>query len=76
VWARAADSSGRSATATLICPDPYDLTADSVLHAVTRLLDGQVKPGAHTPSTAFGARFVTELAGVRLSGPTCSPAGG
>ncbi|WP_377268838.1 saccharopine dehydrogenase family protein [Peterkaempfera sp. SMS 1(5)a] len=68
-WARATSPSGGSATATLSCPDPYDLTADSALHAVARVLAGDAEPGAHTPSSAFGARYVADLAGVTLTGP-------
>ncbi|MFJ6215793.1 saccharopine dehydrogenase family protein [Streptomyces sp. NPDC092296] len=73
VWARASAPSGEAATAALSCPDPYDLTADSVLRAVTLLLAADLPPGTHTPSTAFGADFVTTLDGVKLTGPTPTP---
>ncbi|MFD4640587.1 saccharopine dehydrogenase family protein [Lentzea sp. NPDC058436] len=43
-------------------PNPYSLTADSVLRAVAKI--GGVAPGSHTPSSAFGADFVRELDGV------------
>ncbi|WP_329787051.1 saccharopine dehydrogenase NADP-binding domain-containing protein [Lentzea sp. DG1S-22] len=43
-------------------PNAYSLTADAVLRAVTRI--GDVAPGSHTPSSAFGAGFVRELDGV------------
>ena len=43
-------------------PNAYSLTADAVLRAVTRI--GDVAPGSHTPSSAFGADFVRELDGV------------
>ena len=66
-WGRTS-AGERTAEATLTMPNPYDLTADSVLRAVTRL--GSVTPGVHTPATAFGPRFVTELDGVKLTGPT------
>jgi saccharopine dehydrogenase (NAD+, L-lysine-forming) len=66
VWGRAS-AAGRSVQVTLTTPNPYDLTADSVLRAVTRL--ASVPPGVHTPSTAFGPRYVTELDGVTLTGP-------
>lgn len=46
-------------------PNPYSLTADSVLRAVGKV--GGVAPGAHTPSSAFGADFVRELDGVVVS---------
>jgi short subunit dehydrogenase-like uncharacterized protein len=125
VWARASHGS-RCATATLITPNPYDLTADSVVRAAVRLaaqpagndrvaetaappgaagatganaetpaprgaagatgagaeatgadtaarsagadtaarIAGAVPGGTHTPATAFGAGYVTELDGV------------
>jgi short subunit dehydrogenase-like uncharacterized protein len=44
-----------------------------VVRAITRL--GSVPPGFHTPSTAFGPGYVTELDGVTLSGPHLRPAG-
>jgi short subunit dehydrogenase-like uncharacterized protein len=66
VWGRASDGE-RSAEVTIVTPNAYDLTADSVVRAITRL--GSVSPGTHTPSTAFGPRYVTELDGVTLTGP-------
>lgn len=85
VWARATHGS-RTAIATLTTPNPYDLTADSVVRAAVRLaaqsnaLEGAAEAGApapvagvvpagmHTPATAFGADYVTELDGV-VAGP-------
>ena len=66
VWGRAS-AGNQAAEGTLSMPNAYALTADSVLRAVTRL--GSVPPGFHTPSTAFGPRYVTDLDGVTLSGP-------
>jgi short subunit dehydrogenase-like uncharacterized protein len=66
VWGRAS-AGDRAAHATLRTPNAYALTADSVVRAITRL--GLVPPGFHTPSTAFGPRYVTTLDGVTLSGP-------
>lgn len=67
VWARATGG-GRTATATLTTPNPYDLTADSVVRAAARLAAPApgVAPGVHTPATAFGAGYVTELDGVMV----------
>jgi short subunit dehydrogenase-like uncharacterized protein len=67
VWGRASTSE-RAVHAMLTTPNAYDLTADSVVRAITRL--GSVPPGTHTPSTAFGPRYVTELDGVTLTGPS------
>jgi short subunit dehydrogenase-like uncharacterized protein len=66
VWGRAS-AGERAAYATLRTPNAYALTADSVVRAITRL--GSVPPGFHTPSTAFGPRYVTELDDVTVSGP-------
>lgn len=66
VWGRATDGE-RSAEVTIVTPNAYDLTADSVVRAITRL--GSVSPGTHTPSTAFGPHYITELDGVTLTGP-------
>jgi short subunit dehydrogenase-like uncharacterized protein len=66
VWGQAS-ADGRTAQVTLVTPNAYDVTADSVVRAITRL--GSVAPGTHTPSTAFGPRYVTELDGVTLNGP-------
>jgi short subunit dehydrogenase-like uncharacterized protein len=66
VWGRAT-AGERTAHATLTTPNVYDLTADSVVRAITRL--DTAAPGVHTPSTAFGPKYVTELDGVTLTGP-------
>jgi short subunit dehydrogenase-like uncharacterized protein len=66
VWGRASNGE-KAVEAALTAPNPYDLTADSVVRAITRL--GSVPPGTHTPSTAFGPRYVTELDRVTLTEP-------
>jgi saccharopine dehydrogenase (NAD+, L-lysine-forming) len=67
VWGRVRDGSGHSASGSLTTPAGYVFTADSVLHAVSRLLAGGVAAGAHTPSSAFGADFVREIDGVTVN---------
>ncbi|WP_158840511.1 saccharopine dehydrogenase family protein [Saccharothrix deserti] len=64
VW----DEQGNRVRAALTGPNAYDLTADSVVTAVQRL--GDATPGAHTPSSAFGADYVRALDGVVVSEPT------
>jgi short subunit dehydrogenase-like uncharacterized protein len=66
-WGEARDASGRRATATLITPNTYSLTADAVVRVALKI--AEATPGAHTPATAFGAAFVRELDGVTV-GPT------
>lgn len=67
VWGQVRNAAGRELSMTLTGPNPYLLTADSALRAVAKLIAGAAQPGAHTPSTAFGPDFVTELDGVELS---------
>ncbi|GAB3486160.1 saccharopine dehydrogenase family protein [Amycolatopsis cihanbeyliensis] len=70
VWGQARDAEGNRVTLTLTTPDPIALTADAVLAAVARLAgERRIEPGAHTPSTAFGADFALGLEGVQLSEP-------
>lgn len=61
-----------AAGATLVermeVPEGYGLTVQSALLAAQRVMDGQVAPGAYTPSQAFGADFVLEVDGVKLEG--------
>lgn len=64
VWAQVRDPGGRSRSATLTGPRADDLTADAVVRAALRL--PQVRPGAHTPATAFGPRFLDSLDGVQV----------
>jgi saccharopine dehydrogenase (NAD+, L-lysine-forming) len=72
VWGEVRDAAGTTVTATLTGPNAYDLTADSVVRAISLLLAGTAVPGAHTPSSAFGAAYAGTLTGVTLSEPTKS----
>ena len=62
------DADGRIATATLVTPNAYSLTADAVVRIVTQI--GGVTPGAHTPATAFGPAFLKELEDVTVGAIT------
>ncbi|MDJ0346035.1 saccharopine dehydrogenase NADP-binding domain-containing protein [Streptomyces sp. H10-C2] len=66
-WALASDEEGRSAQATLMMPNAYELTVESVLRIMPRLAG--LPPGTQTPSKALGAGFITEFAGVTLTAP-------
>jgi saccharopine dehydrogenase (NAD+, L-lysine-forming) len=70
LWGRVADESGREVQGTLTTPESYRFTAISTLAAVDRVLAGGIAPGAHTPSTAFGADFVASLEGCTLRAPS------
>ncbi|RSM70299.1 saccharopine dehydrogenase [Kibdelosporangium aridum] len=65
-WGEVRCADGRTASATLVTPSAYDITADAVVRIATGI--GEVKPGSHTPATAFGADFVKTLDGV-TAGP-------
>ncbi|WP_189221981.1 saccharopine dehydrogenase family protein [Saccharothrix coeruleofusca] len=71
VWGEVRDDRGNRVQAALTCPNPYSLTADSVVRAISALTRGpdRVEPGCHTPSSAFGAHYALELDGVVLSEP-------
>jgi saccharopine dehydrogenase (NAD+, L-lysine-forming) len=65
VWGRVA--AGRDAReGTLVVPEGYAFTAAAAVECMRRVLDGKVAPGAHTPSTAFGAKLITEIPGCDL----------
>lgn len=57
---------GRQVEGTLVTPEGYALTAVTAVESARRVAEGQVEAGAHTPSTAFGAGFVTEFEGCDL----------
>lgn len=72
VWGQVRDAEGQVRSGTLVGPNAYDLTADAVVRAVGYLLAGAgpagpIAAGAHTPATALGPAFVSELDGVTVS---------
>ena len=66
VWGRVTNAAGESRTAAMSGPDGYRLSALAAVEAMQRVLRGDVEPGVHTPSKAFGACFVETL-------PECGP---
>ena len=69
VWGRVEDGEGRAAEGTVETLEGYALTAETAVLAVERVLRGSVRPGAWTPSRAFGARFIEEVRETRLTVP-------
>lgn len=57
---------GTVTRASLRGPEAYVFTARAAVAAAAQVLDGAVKPGFQTPSTAFGARFVESIEGVEV----------
>lgn len=61
VWGRVTHADGRTAEATAVTPEGYRFTAIAAIASVQRLLASTPAPGYHTPSSAFGADFLTTL---------------
>jgi saccharopine dehydrogenase (NAD+, L-lysine-forming) len=66
LWGRVTSASGRSIEGTLTTPQGYALTARTAVECAERVAAGRVEPGAHTPSQAFGADFITQFEGCDL----------
>lgn len=66
IWGRARGG-GRQVEGTLVTPEGYALTAVTAVESARRVAAGEIEAGAHTPSTAFGAGFVTEFEGCDLA---------
>ena len=64
LWGEAHDGRGRRISSRLRCPEAYTLTAMTAVECARRVLAGEVPPGFHTPSRAFGADFITTFDGV------------
>lgn len=59
--AEAVDEDGRRASALLIGPEAYDLTAQCAVYAVSRVLGGAVRHGYVTPAQLFGTAPLKEI---------------
>jgi short subunit dehydrogenase-like uncharacterized protein len=66
LWGRVVKGA-REVTGTLDTLEGYTLTAETTVASLKRVLEGAVKPGAHTPSQAFGAGFIETIRATRLS---------
>ncbi len=56
-------------TARLQTPEGYRLTVLTALKAVEKVNQFRIPAGFHTPATAFGHDFITEIEGVKREGP-------
>jgi short subunit dehydrogenase-like uncharacterized protein len=77
IWGRVTNPSGRSIQAHLEVPEGYAFSALAAIESIERVLRREVRPGATTPSLAFGREFVTTLPGVsdfRIDGSGDIPA--
>jgi short subunit dehydrogenase-like uncharacterized protein len=67
LYGEAWDGAGRTAAMRLRTREGYTLTAESGVTATLKVLEGELAPRAYTPSMAFGADYVLELEGTKLS---------
>ncbi len=75
LWGAVVNRAGRRVEGTLEVPEGYSFTVTASLAIAERVLAGDVRPGAWTPSLAFGADFVTTLPHTTLRvPPPCQPA--
>jgi short subunit dehydrogenase-like uncharacterized protein len=63
VWGEISDGE-TTYEARLRTPETYTMTARTAVEAARRTLAGETPTGYRTPSSAFGADFVTEFEGV------------
>lgn len=66
LWGRVTKG-GRSVTGTLETLEGYALTAETSVAIARRVLAGAVEGGVHTPSQAFGARFIETIRESKLT---------
>ena len=64
LWGEVTNAAGQQVTLQLRTPEGYNVTMDAAVTAVVALLEGDLPPGAYTPSLAFGPEFVLGLRGV------------
>ena len=55
IWGEATDAGGASTQLGMELPEGYHFTVFSALDCVQRVARGRSRPGAWTPSNAFGA---------------------
>jgi len=66
IWGRVTRADGSQRQGFLETPEPYQFTLAIALGAVERVLAGSVRPGAWTPSQAFGSEFMMEVGGCAM----------
>lgn len=75
LWGRVEDGEGRAVEGTVETLEGYTLTAETAVAASERVLRGAVKPGAWTPSRAFGPGFIETIRDTKLTVPTRADGG-
>jgi short subunit dehydrogenase-like uncharacterized protein len=64
LWGEARDDAGRRVSTRMRAPEGYTLTAITAVLIAEKVLAGQWTPGFQTPSRAYGADLIMEVAGV------------
>jgi len=67
IYGEAWDDAGHRIAMRLRTREGYTLTAESGVKATQIVMDGRLAPGVYTPSMAFGADYVLNLEGAKLS---------
>ena len=67
LWGRVTASDGRAAERSLSVPEGYAFTAAAAVEAARRALAGEPRPGAWTPTQAFGRALLDSIPGVGWS---------
>jgi len=67
LYGEVSDDAGNKVALRLRTREAYTLTAESGVISTVKVMTGSLVPGAYTPSMAFGADYVLELEGTRLS---------
>ncbi len=58
VWGRVSNAEGKTLEETARVMEGYNLTALGAVESTQRILEGNISPGAKTPSLAFGSEFL------------------
>lgn len=63
LWGEAVNADRDAVRARLRTPNGYTLTAMTAVEIARRAVEGEARPGFHTPSQVFGADFILEFEG-------------
>ncbi|MEW6196548.1 MAG: saccharopine dehydrogenase NADP-binding domain-containing protein [Bacteroidota bacterium] len=58
IWGRVVNEKGEMLEEVYQVMEGYNLTAKGAAECAARILNGEIKPGTHTPSLAFGSKFM------------------
>ncbi|HEV8283789.1 MAG TPA: saccharopine dehydrogenase NADP-binding domain-containing protein [Chitinophagaceae bacterium] len=65
IWGQVTNDKGEKMTVRMSTPDGYTFTMQTTLAITQKVLQGNLKIGYQTPSTAFGENFVIEFPNVK-----------